>query len=452
MRSTIVANSELRLAASSPLSPYDHLNGGRTVPILLTYQTIIEEQKFKDALREVLAVFPYARLGGRYEGGSSISFQQSGGVPLEVVEVDGEFSTLSYLFSSSAGPQIMKVVDHDQFTPSVKGSMDPDKFDPSQPLLAIRLTYYKDATVICLCAQHAAVDFGGMIKFLKALSDVYGGGELPESTTPQPTASTSSTSLPSLVSPKPHALLVTSTPGNAPQQPPPFARVAPRIMGDSVVVYPLAKTTLMAMKSIVSAAAPVGISTDDVVTALVWRALLKLRLHQLDDLDTEGLSTTLSRAWSFERGATAVEGAVCNSGNTVTQCCSVLLISELLAAPIATVATHLRNTLIARPTHFCEETAFLNVEREKGNVCKQTFDENALTFIVSSWRAWRWEDCCFEGTAPAQFDHGCNVGVVSVMVSDGGGGVNVYHSSSRENCEYFANAMDEEIVELTMEE
>ena len=112
-------------------------------------------------------MFPYARLGGRYEGGSSISFQQSGGVPLEVVKVDGEFSTLSYLFSSSAGPQIMKVVDHEQFTPSVKGSMDPHKFDPSQPLLAIRLTYYKDATVVCLCAQHAAVDFGGMITFLK---------------------------------------------------------------------------------------------------------------------------------------------------------------------------------------------------------------------------------------------------------------------------------------------
>merc|ERR1712159_601588 len=81
---------------------------------------------------------------------------------------------------------------------------------------------------------------------------------------------------------------------------PEFAPVMNKIMGNNVCVIPMHKDTLNTMKNIASEGleeADKYVSTDDVLTAKVWRAMCKVRCGQVGvNIDDAGQKTTLNRA------------------------------------------------------------------------------------------------------------------------------------------------------------
>ena len=65
----------------------------------------------------------------------------------------------------------------------------------------------------------------------------------------------------------------------------------------------------------------------------------------------------------------------------------------------------------------------------------RTFDDNALTFVISSW-AFDWESCDLgNGNNCIAYDHGALVPIVVVFVpKKGGNGMGVYVSGTTESC------------------
>ena len=105
-------------------------------------------------------------------------------------------------------------------------------------------------------------------------------------------------------------------------------------------------------------------------------------------------------------------------------------VRQLVSAPPVDVALMLRaalQTVTPATARVGRLARWLREHHANGCRVKAVFDEQALTFIVSSWR-FPWEGVKF-GAAPRCFDHGAHVPIVAVLVPRRfGDGLTVYHS------------------------
>ena len=192
---------------------------------------------------------------------------------------------------------------------------------------------------------------------------------------------------------------------------------------------PLPKCTLRSLKSAMSAGLPPGsfVSTDDVVTAHVWRALCAVRCAQLGLPTDSDLPTTCCRSCNFRRRTDPPLGdGYC--GNGVSHVWTELTVRELLSMPPSSVAQRLRASLQSfRPETVGSRAQWLRHAQQAGCRTALVFDPHALTVIFSSW-VFDWEGADF-GAAPVAFDHAAHTPVVVVFVPrPQGDGLNVYAS------------------------
>mmetsp|Transcript_42213 Transcript_42213/g.111828 ORF Transcript_42213/g.111828 Transcript_42213/m.111828 type:complete len:253 (-) Transcript_42213:312-1070(-) len=224
--------------------------------------------------------------------------------------------------------------------------------------------------------------------------------------------------------------------------PPAFAPVMPKIGGPSVVIVPFPKARLQEMVAAAKALFPdvERWSTDDVLTATVWQALVRVRCEQVGLTVESDEVTTCSRAFNVRQRTEPKLGAG-YFANGATQIWTELPVKELCAMSPGAVAQKLRASIMM---HKAEDTAarvqWYREEAAKGNRTPQQYDKWALTFILSSW-VFDWEAVDF-GAKPVAFDHGAIVPIVANFVPrPGGDGLNVYASGPQASTEQFARLL-----------
>ena len=105
----------------------------------------------------------------------------------------------------------------------------------------------------------------------------------------------------------------------------------------------------------------------------------------------------------------------------------------LISTQVGAVAGRLRRDLLATrtPEKVQARGAFFRGTQKMRQRVRKRFDENSLTFIISSWSA-PWEEVDFGAGPPVALDHGAIAPVVCVFVRrPQNDGVNVYVSLPR---------------------
>jgi hypothetical protein len=195
-------------------------------------------------------------------------------------------------------------------------------------------------------------------------------------------------------------------------------------------VLPLPASTLAALKAAAGGSDEPYASTDDVLTARVWRALVVCRLAQLGLPISKAGTTCCLRAANVRQVLGLSEDY---AGNATTDVCTELPAKELLGARVGAVAGKLRADLLATRTSEKVQArgAFFRGAQKMRQRIRKRFDDKALTFIISSWSA-PWEEVDFGSGPPVAFDHGAIAPVVCVFVRrPQNDGVNVYVSLPR---------------------
>ena len=240
------------------LSPLDWANRGRAIPCTWFFAHVLPPQKLIDALRDTLRAFPhfaarYTRDGSGLEPGGSVS-----------VDVRRSTTPFAEAYVHTTSKTTIKRTDHEAYAPC-KAKMDPDDGRPTTPLLRVRITLFDDGTAVSVLVQHSITDIEGLVAFMRAWARCARGGE---------------------VSPRQDRWAPTAVDEEAPERwapsekPPEFLPVARKIRTEDCCVLPLPASTLAALKASAGESDPYA-STDDVLTARVWRALVVCRLAQL---------------------------------------------------------------------------------------------------------------------------------------------------------------------------
>jgi len=198
-------------------------------------------------------------------------------------------------------------------------------------------------------------------------------------------------------------------------------------------------------KKVASEGLPDGkfVSTDDVLTALVWKTMCKLRCKQLDIPFDSLETTTCLRALNVRsRLEPPLKPAYC--GNAVFPVTISLTVREMMSKSLTDVALILRTNVQEWDSK--KISTFLKWQNEhlkSESKCTPKFNSNGLTYIISSWifQNAKWEDVDF-GAKPLCFDHAAHVPIVSVFSSrPGGDGVNVWTSGTKEFVDQFMDNM-----------
>jgi hypothetical protein len=436
------------------------------------YTETLDNERLVSALRDTLGFYPI--LCGRYDGASPPKGIVLSNVGVPVTLVTESATTLESAIAhlppkGAAAPSIFSRDVHEPYVPK-KANMDPDSGNPDAPLLAVKITNFEvgGGTAIGLLVQHGVFDGEAEVRFVTHWAQSYRGLELappPVHTRcfVEPSATAAVPDGPPPAGFKVRALVAGE------QAPPEFLPVMPMINGPMVCAVPLSQATLAAWKADASAAlptAPVGavaeaaphgdgaagdgagdgaaafgsfVSTDDVLSARVWKAMCRMRLAQVGLPEDCEEVTALGRAVNFRQRTTPPLGAG-YVGNAAASVTTELTVKELLTLPVAEVAAKLRAAVQAHGApDIATRAAWLSTVFRRGARARPVFDRHALTFIISSWQ-FPWEDCHFgEGARPVAYDHGALTPIVAVITSmPKAEGVLVYTSGPKESLEAFA--------------
>ena len=451
-----------KLDQVTELSCYDQLHRGRPIPMIWFYTASINPNTLIKALVQTLVWYPV--FCGRYVATDTCNPTQvlhnNTGVPLESIISNQDLSqAIQHIpYQAESRSSIYTRNTHARFVHSNHlTEMDPDVGTGSVPLLSIRITTFATGgTAIGMLLQHSLGDAETQIDFARNWSRTFRGLTLDpapihnrgliygqhlhapplEPSTPPQSLSTSLSQSLSQVQATPTDPGVDDSfklmlCGLEEKAVPAFAAVMPKIMGAEAVCVPLCAQRIRELKVAASGDIPEGsvkfVSSDDVVVAHVWKALLLIRCDQLHLSKDCKLRTTIARACNLRSRSDPPLGlGYC--GNGVTQVWTELSVTDVLTLSVTEVALHLRASLEKNtPSQIQTRAKWIHRAQQSGSKVMNKFDAHALTFIISSWR-FDWESVCFEGNSPPIcFDHGALVPiVVNFVTRPNGDGLNVY--------------------------
>ena len=421
------------------LSPYDLCNKGRSTPMTWFYGDTLDTPQLLDSLTTTLASYPV--FCGRYNASPPTAVDlNNAGVPVQISIHPSTLSEAVAHLPPSGKASVFLRTAHEPFVPT-KEPMDPDQGSTEAPLMSIKITTFAGGgTAIGILAQHCVVDAEAQILFMRHWACAYRG--LPLLPPPVHARCYVDKAVADAPIERPDGFRVHAIkPGE--QHMPEFVGVMPQINGPSVCIVPLDGEALATLKAEASAELPPGayVSTDDVLTAHVWRTLCAMRCEQLGiPVDSDEM-TTCHRPVNFRKRIEVplAEGYV---GNAISQVLTDMSVRELLSSHPSAVAHRLRSDLLSQhsPTMVKERARWLAHVMRGGGKAKMVFDAKALTFIVSSWN-FAWEDAAFDA-APLAFDHGAIVPIVAVLVPrPKADGLFVYASGPQASVEQFARTM-----------
>ncbi|GMI08041.1 hypothetical protein TrVE_jg12822 [Triparma verrucosa] len=422
--------------------------------MLYFYPTQFDEERLIRSLQ--CALDKYRVLDGRYSDiRTCVISDEVGGVSLEIVRdsplhladctshlpTSNQNQTKANTYLASK-PQVL--------LPNLEG-MDPDTGKPDAPLCKVKVTMFKSGgSCLGLRIQHGVVDGEGMVKFINYWAKLYR-----EPADPQQQADVSSCSISRILpqwveKPTPPAVPEMSKmhvfPADTPGPPPEFMAVMPKVAGKSCVVLPYPATTLANLKTKYASSAdlPEGkfVSTNDILTAIIWKSLTKLRRIQLgEETISAGKVTSLNRAFNARKIIGVETDSIANSAFGVR---TEATVEFVLNGSVTELALLLREDIKAydgsdRVTAWAK--CLVYEHNEQKNKLRPMFDADGLSLIVSDWR-FPWKEAEFD-SPPCNYDHAAIVPIVCTIVEDGGkeGGKNVYHGGTND-IEGFIKAME----------
>jgi hypothetical protein len=294
------------------LSPLDHANRGRAIPCTWFFAHALPPQKLVDALRDTLRAFPH--FAARY---AAAGLEPGGAVSVDVRRSTALFEE-AYVHTTKK--TTFRRTAHEAYVPC-KAGMDPDDGRATTPLLRVRITLFDDGTAVGVLVQHAITDIEGLVAFMRAWSRCVRGEDVssPGREDRWAPASTVEEEAPERWAPS--------------EKPPEFVGVARRIRTEDCCVLPLPASTLAALKAAACESSEPYASTDDVLTARVWRALVVCRLAQLGLPTTKAGTTCCLRAANVRQVLDLPEDY---AGNATTDVCTELPAKELLGSRVCT--------------------------------------------------------------------------------------------------------------------
>lgn len=437
-RDLVVKVPEATAARGSvALSPLDIACMGRATPMVWFYEETLDDAALLETLQHALA--SYQVLSGRYDTGplpTAINLVNAG-VPVRICCAPAAVTLADAVKHlpgpSRVAPTYFSTRAHEAYVPAKVG-MDPDPCTADAPLLKIQITFFAGGgTAIGQLGMHGAVDASSQIQFFASWARVY--CHLPVDPAPDHVRSAATELSAGCPAEELSDLFKSRAVAAGEKAVPEFAPVMPKISGEVVTCVPFPKKQLSTLVEAARAGYPEGarISTDDVLTAHVWKALAVARCEQLGlSLQSEevlGQVTTCQRAFNV-RKRTALGASY--FGNGVTQVWSELTIKELcVELNAAQVAQKLRRDLQAvTPEVVARRVQWYKAQQEQGCKTPAIFDQYALTFIVSSWM-FDWEAADFHAK-PVAYDHGALVPIVcNYTARPDGDGVNVYTTGTQ---------------------
>jgi shikimate O-hydroxycinnamoyltransferase len=454
--SIVKIEADLAAGGSLQLSPIDIACRGRSIPMVWFYRDALDPDVLTNALRAALVSYPV--LSGRYASPARAINLSNEGCAVHVVTAEGTVADAVARFAGGAAPCFFQRPANEAFVPP-KAGMDPDAANPDTPLLAVQITNFSGGgAAVGVLIQHGVVDAEAAIDFATAWSRAARGLEL-EAVNHERCAeaafglegggSASDADADAAAEPAVACFRRKVVPEGE-QNVPEFMAVMPKIMGPGVTVVPVPASALQAAKAAASAAPlPEGawVSTDDVLTARVWKAKCAVRCGQLGLLDPCSCEeiTTCSRALNVRKRTEPPLGP-CYFANATINVLTELSVRELLGFSEAEVALRLRASVrewTAVSNTIATFARWMHHHQQAGSSTPLQFDAHALTFIVSSW-SFDWEAVDFGCGLPFRFDQGCLVPIVAVFTPrPGGDGVDVWTSGTDEAMGQFAERMQQ---------
>ena len=416
------------------------------------FEQALDADALLASLRKTLIAYPV--LCGRYNGTKPPTHVDlnNAGVPVDVCTwEDTETTAAAAAHHLPYSPRqtetsCFSMWSHVPFVPEKKG-MDPDTGSAEQPLMKVKIVGFPaGGTSVGILVQHGAVDAESAIQFMIQWGRVHRGlgfDPVPEHDRADflDALDHGDVAFGDAAAPPARSLLH-SVPAGTPPSPPPFAQHMKAIMGDPkmarAAVVPFTKETCARWKASATAGLSGGqfVSTNDIVTARTWQALCAVRCEQLGiPKDSQDVVTTCARAWNFRLRTSPPLGAQ-YFGNATGGVHTQMKVGALLSMSPAEVALALRSTLQAGSSQdVAAEGKWIKARLAEGATAKMRWDENAMSFVVSSWN-FPWESVRFTGeAAPVCYDHGALVPVVAVLVPRAQqDGLNVYVSGPDDDC------------------
>ena len=444
---TVTVAEESVASGKVALSPLDLSTRGRSVPSIWYFKKSLDPFALVSSLKKTLE--SYQVLCGQYNvSGKSVDLSNNG-VPWSVVEKGGNvMDDVAHCARSDTGKNRFETSKTEGFFHTSRTVMDPDTAKVEAPVMAIKVTMYKGGgTAIGILIQHGVCDMEAIFSFVHGWSTVFRGEAIVPNVLnyerymhfeiDDPLAEPDVENLKDLDKFK----LVPAGEKNVPE----FLPVMGKILGKEACVVSINSATVKQWKSAISVGLSGGtyISSDDVITAKIWRSMAKARCVQLNlPLDSDA-PTTIVRAVNIRRRMDPPL-ALGYFGNAIAQLSVTVSVVELFSMSIKDISLHLRQKILEYgPKQLAARVLWMREQQKMGGKAVTKFDSNALTFIVSSWcfSNLDWSDANF-GEKPLCFDHACFVPFVSVITrSPGGDGVNIWTSGTKEAVATFADSM-----------
>mmetsp|Transcript_102075 Transcript_102075/g.284165 ORF Transcript_102075/g.284165 Transcript_102075/m.284165 type:complete len:494 (+) Transcript_102075:63-1544(+) len=425
------------------LSPFDQMlySPAKPIPMVWFYKETLDSDALLSALKLTLKAYPV--FCGRYASPPTAVELNNAGVPVEIRMAHKSdipvLEAVAHLPTSpeATSPCFFPLSDLENFLPAKEAPGCSDL-----PLLSVRITTFAaGGTAVGMLLQHGIGDADAEISFARNWSRVFRGLAMEPAPIHERCTVNQLAAGDLATGEKPTGFKVRVIPPGE-QYVPEFMGVLPKVVGTQVCIVPLPARIVKEMKEAACVELPPDqyISTDDVVTARVWRGLCAIRCAQLGLAVDSAESTTCVRAWNFRHRTDPPLGAgYC--GNGVSHVWTELTVRELLAMPLSAVARHLRVSLQAHKSETVAARAqWLQQTQQTGCTVKIAFDQHALTFNISSW-GFDWEGVDFNAK-PLCFDHGALVPFVAVIIPRSqGDGLNVHAIGPQESMEQFAGLM-----------
>ena len=331
--------------------------------------------------------------------------------------------------------------DVDRFLHPVKEKMEPDLGSPDNPLMAVKVTVMSPGTVIGVCIQHGVVDGQGELLFVKAWSRVFRGLGLDGEYAPDNTRSFGvglKTDEEPLTD---RYTLVTSRENNKETEK--LMEILSTSAGRQFCIIPFTKAKLAEMKSRSSVDLPGGsfVSTNDVITATVIKAVIKTKCSQFEIPVDSQEQVVVWRGLNL-RSFSIPQLTSTNTSNATANMWLYLTVDQVMTMSVRDIALALR----ARMKEWTKEKLMAEIQwRQNAETSglKVQFKVNRLSFNVSS--------LIFPNVGVEDYDFGCKCGIfefsllnpicVYMTPRPGQDGVNVWWSGQRQALETFAKTI-----------
>jgi len=424
----------------------DILGADMALPWMWYYEQTLDHNKILSSFKDTVVHYPF--LCGSYSKEDLHMNQDNSGIPFEVRTNEQSIHDIIKrlqpgLVANNPKPCFLPIEVYKNLLPTCTDT--PYDAVLEGPMMRVRVTLCNPGTVISMLVQHVVTDSEGLLSFVCNWSRVYRGiglKPIPEHDRSLSSLKVDESEMPPIAN---LGIIKRAEKVGACLGSMDLVPMTPDHIGCTV---PFTNEALYALKIAGNKGLEKGkyVSTNDVITAMVWRAKAKIACEilgiPLDSLET----TTLIRAMNVrERTIPPLTGRY--FGGAVLPAVNELSVKDLLSMSVQEVALKLREALVENtPGAITAELQWINAMHKDGGALIFDSPSKAPSFMITSWSfGLCWEDAVF-GSKPLAFDYAGHVPYATVYTPrPDGDGFTIWTSGSPKAMDAFIAEMNKPI-------